>query len=139
MADKKRILIVEDDHVIQTLYTTIAERLGAEAVAVGNALDARARLNEGAHFDLILVDLIMPQKSGWEFLDELSRDPNMASIPVIVTTGASLSRDGMDKLLQRSCAVVQKGKFELDKFRKLIDESLHGLHDPSFQAGNCRS
>lgn len=134
MADKKRILIVEDDQVIQALYTTIAERLGAEAVAVGNAADAKARLSEEARFDLILVDLIMPQKSGWEFLDELSRDPKTASIPVIVTTGASLSPEGTDKLLRRSCAVIQKGKFELDKFRKLIDESLHGLHDPSFQA-----
>lgn len=124
MAEKKRVLIIDDAQVVRALYATIAERLGAEAVAVGNAKDARTKLREGAHFDLILLDLILPRENGWNFLDELNLDARTANIPVIVTTGAKLSREETDKLLRKSCAVIQKGTFELDTFRKLIDDSL---------------
>lgn len=120
----KTILIVDDDQVVRALYATIAERLGAKAVAVSNAKDARAKLREGTHFDLILLDLILPYETGWDFLDELNLDARTADVPVIIITGALLSREEMDKLLRKSCAVVQKGTFEIDKFRKLIDESL---------------
>lgn len=124
MAEKKRILIIDDDKLVRTLYTTITERLGAEAVAVGNAKEARAEMKEGTHFDLILLDLIMSYENGWHFLDELSLNASTADIPVIVMTGASLSQEEIDKLLQKACAVVQKGTFDVDKFRKLLDELL---------------
>lgn len=124
MADKKRILIIDDDQLVRDLYTAIAERLGAEAVTVGTAKDARAKLKEETRFDLILMDLILPHENGWEFLDKLNLDASTAGIPVIIITGASLSQKEVDKLLRRTSAVVQKGTFELGKFRKLIDDSL---------------
>ncbi len=124
MAEKKRILIMDDDQVVRDLYAIIVERLGAEAVAVSTVKDAMTKVSKGVKFDLILLDLIMPHESGWDFLDKLRHDAKTADIPVIIITGASLSREEIDKLLRRSCAVIEKGTFDLDKFRKLIDDSL---------------
>lgn len=121
MTANKRILIVDDDKVVLELFAKVAERLGAEAVAVSSVAKAKARLEENSAFTLILVDLIMPNESGWDLLDEIKRNQETADIPVIVTTGATLSQKEMDKLLLRACAVVSKGAFDLDKFRKLLD------------------
>lgn len=124
MAEKKRILIVDDNKVVRALFKAIGNGIGVETVAVSNAQDAKAKLKEGTSFALILIDLIMPHESGWSLLDEIKCNPDTANVPVIITTGAILSPQEMDKLLQKSCAVVQKGTFNLDQFKKLLNNVL---------------
>lgn len=124
MAVKKRILVVDDDRLVQILFRRVAERLGAEAVTVSNAQEAKASLKEKIHFDLILIDLIMPFESGWELLDEIKRNAGTADTPVIVATGAVLSGEETAKLLRKTCAVVNKGIFDLKKFGKLLNDLL---------------
>jgi len=51
------------------------------------------RLGEAPAVDLIILDLVMPWMTGWEFIEILQEDPRLSSIPILVTTGVSVHRD----------------------------------------------
>jgi CheY-like chemotaxis protein len=79
------VLIVDDDPDLLEVTTFVIEgeglavetaKHGEEALAV-----MRARLPM-----LVLLDLMMPVMNGWEFLDEVSKDPKLRAIPVVVLT-----------------------------------------------------
>jgi len=80
-----RVLIVDDVMLIQRYVADILEQIGAICTFAedGSAAILKARSQP---VDLIILDLAMPIMSGWEFLREIKRDPNTASIPVVVIT-----------------------------------------------------
>lgn len=85
----RRVLVVDDDPDIRE---TLAHQLGREGYTVDLARDgaeAMARLAEGRAPDAIVLDLGMPNMSGWQFRDLQKRDPRLAGIPVVVMTGQS--------------------------------------------------
>jgi CheY-like chemotaxis protein len=82
------LMVIEDD---DDLRETLAENLameGFEVAAFGDARDALRELQSGLRPFLILLDLMMPNMSGWEFRDAQEADPTIASIPVVVITAA---------------------------------------------------
>ncbi|MFO7869937.1 MAG: response regulator [Kiritimatiellia bacterium] len=120
--NRKKILIVDDDEVVRSLLTRIVKKLGGEVVCAGSSGEALTKLKESPAFDLIIMDLIMPGESGWEFLNALHRNTDLSEIPVVVITGVLLSENETKKLRSRACAVVQKGLFDVENFRKLVDD-----------------
>ena len=119
------ILVIEDDDAVRE---TIAEALAEEGLSVrcaAHGLNALHLLRSGLRPDVILLDLMMPVMDGWEFRDEQSRDPGLASIPVVVVTAAySLERP------IRAQAIVRK-PFHLDDLLRAIQGQLQlGSIDP---------
>jgi len=88
----KRILIVDDKATSRELLRTVLERQGftvAEAADGEEALrQARAEIP-----DLILLDLQMPVRNGYEVLTELRQDPRFASLPIIALTASAMQGD----------------------------------------------
>lgn len=88
----KRILIVDDKATSRELLRTILERQGftvTEAADGEEALQqARAEIP-----DLILLDLQMPVRNGYEVLSELRQDPRFASLPIIALTASAMQGD----------------------------------------------
>jgi CheY-like chemotaxis protein len=88
----KRILIVDDKATSRELLRTVLERQGftvAEAADGEEALrQARAEIP-----DLILLDLQMPVRNGYEVLIELRQDPRFASLPIIALTASAMQGD----------------------------------------------
>lgn len=86
------MLIVEDD---ADIVTTVKEALEAAGYEVGTAkdglegLDALHGLKNEPRPDLILLDLMMPVISGWEFLHAKQSDDSVKNIPVVVITAAT--------------------------------------------------
>lgn len=78
-----RILIIEDDNFLRNL---IARKLKEEGFEIEKASDGEEALQKiiSAKPDLILLDIILPKKSGFTLLEEISKDPNLKSIPVII-------------------------------------------------------
>ncbi len=83
MADKLKILIIEDDTFLLQMYSTKLELEGFEVV---DATDGEKGLRQAKKElpDLILLDLILPKKDGLAVLEELKKDPATAAIPVII-------------------------------------------------------
>jgi CheY-like chemotaxis protein len=83
---KPRILIVEDDASVREALAVFLEGEGYSVSEAGDGAEALACLRGSESFGLILLDLMMPVMSGWEFRDVQAKDPALASIPVVVIT-----------------------------------------------------
>lgn len=81
-----RILLVDDNRVNRLLLGRNVELLGHRVDMVENGLRALDALRSG-NFDLMLMDIEMPELNGFELLEHLRSDPSQRDIPVIVTSG----------------------------------------------------
>lgn len=93
--DGGRLLIVDDNKVNRLLLSRSVEMLGHSVTLAENGKIAMARLEE-AEFDLILLDIEMPEMDGFEVLEAIKADRRLSSIPVIVTS----SVEGLDNIVR---------------------------------------
>lgn len=92
---EKQVLIVDDDPDVVAYVTSFLEDQGYATRSAGDAARALAVL-EGFRPDAILVDVLMPGKSGLDLLVTLRRDPRWHDLPLVVVTG-------MDQILEKDC------------------------------------
>lgn len=81
-----KILIIEDEEILAKVLQEKFDKEKFEAKIVSNGSDAVESVKDFQP-DIILLDLILPQKDGFEILEELKRDPNFQNIPVVVLSG----------------------------------------------------
>ena len=88
----KRILIADDKATSRELLRTVLERQG---YAVTEAADGEEALQKALAEppDLILLDLQMPRRSGYEVLGELRKNPRHAELPIIAITASAMQGD----------------------------------------------
>jgi two-component system, OmpR family, response regulator VicR len=92
MAEKKRILCIEDEAEMIDLTRLVLEREGFEVLgAVGGSRGLEIVKSEKP--DLVLLDLMMPDIDGWEVYRQMKADEELAHIPVIVITAKAQSID----------------------------------------------
>ena len=92
---KKLILVAEDDKFYANIYKTKLAKEGFDTVIVGNGQEA-LQFVQKERPDLILLDLIMPVKDGFDTLSELKNSKDFSSIKVLV-----LSNLGQDEDIER--------------------------------------
>jgi twitching motility two-component system response regulator PilH len=90
----KKILIVDDDPDIVLFLSTVLQDHGYHTIDAPNGQEG-LEMVKSEHPDLILLDLMMPKKSGISLLSDLRNDPDNRQIPVIMVTGVS-SETGHD-------------------------------------------
>jgi CheY-like chemotaxis protein len=78
------VLIVDDDLTNRTMFGLMLEHEGYQVLLAGDAPSALALLEGGARPGLILLDLMMPGMTGWDFRQIQLQNPNLAHIPVVV-------------------------------------------------------
>lgn len=81
--NKKTILIAEDDPVVVDLYKDELEKGGYHVLTAKDGVEALEMLRKNL-VDLLLLDIMMPEKSGLDVLSEMKADPKTASIPVFI-------------------------------------------------------
>lgn len=89
---KQSILVVEDNVVNAALLRELLASHGYPTVAAHNAVEAEAEIRREAP-DLILLDVVMPGKTGYELCRELKADSRTRLIPVVMITGLSAQED----------------------------------------------
>ena len=89
---KQSILVVDDILMNAVLLKELLTGRGYQVVAVQNAAAAEAEIRREAP-DLILLDVVMPGKSGYELCRELKEDPNTRLIPIVLITGLTDRED----------------------------------------------
>ena len=92
MAENKHVLVVEDDPFYSKIYKTKLAKEGIESELVSNGNEALNAVKANRP-GLILLDLIMPGKDGFETLAELKADKATENIPVIVLSNLSQAED----------------------------------------------
>lgn len=108
----KKILLVEDDDALASVYKTRLEAEGFDTQRVPNGEDALASALQYKP-DLILLDVMMPKVSGFDVLDILRNTPETTNVKVIMLTALSQEADkeraeslGVDDYLVKSQVVI---------------------------------
>jgi CheY-like chemotaxis protein len=82
-----RILFIDDDEAVRSSVSRALTAEGFQVVEARNGLHAMQQITTPPLPDVILLDMIMPVMSGYEFLDLHQSDPRIRDIPVIAITG----------------------------------------------------
>ncbi|HEY7642794.1 MAG TPA: HAMP domain-containing protein [Steroidobacteraceae bacterium] len=120
----RELLVVEDD---PTEQMSIAELIGFDDVkitAVGSGADALEALKEKS-FDCIVLDLRLPDVSGFELMESIQQDDRLRDTPIVVFTGRELSNAEEEELRQKAKSIVLKG---VRSPERLLDETALFLH-----------
>ena len=120
----RRVLIVEDDPVQREAVGKLLSSGDVETVGVGTAAECLEKLREQT-FDCMVLDLSLPDASGFSLLETLSQDGDHAFPPVIVYTGHDLSADDEQRLRRYSSSIIIKGAKSPER---LLDEVSLFLH-----------
>jgi CheY-like chemotaxis protein len=109
---KRCVLIVDDDPSIRLLLVTFLRRKGYQMLEAHNGREALAAMR-ASNPDLVVMDLVMPEVSGWDVLGERATDPSLQRIPMIVVSASNTRKVTADVLDKRVYAVIAK-PFDLD-------------------------
>ncbi len=115
-----QILVVEDDPNTQQMLQELLEQQGWEVVTASSGLEALQRVRHSPPC-LILMDLVLPEKSGFELVSDLRSNSQWANIPIIVITAAELSPLERIQLQGDVEQILLKGSYS-------CEELLHEIH-----------
>ncbi|MFQ6024346.1 MAG: GAF domain-containing protein, partial [Acidiferrobacterales bacterium] len=105
-----RVLIVEDDARTRKMLCTRLEKHGWPMTEAENGRAALERMAEQVP-DVILLDLMMPEMDGFQFLDQLRMNEDWRSIPIIVVTAKDLTEEDRQRLNGYVEGVLKKGAY----------------------------
>ena len=115
---KKKILVLDDEKHIVTYITTLLRKKGYEAIPALNAEEAIETARQEKP-DLVVLDLMMPKKTGTDFARKLSRDKELKDTPIIVVSALA----GRDLAVRKAKAVFDK-PIDPDMFIAAVEEAL---------------
>ncbi|MGZ5202041.1 MAG: response regulator, partial [Telluria sp.] len=124
MGGKRSLLVVEDDPAQRE---SIVHLIGASDLRLVTAEDGKAALAalESSHFDCMVLDLTLPDVSGFDLLDQIGQNPRLRDLPIVIYTAKDLSRKEVTKLKRYAKTIVIK---DARSPERLLDETALFLH-----------
>ncbi|GAA5066861.1 HAMP domain-containing protein [Lysobacter panacisoli] len=120
----KRLLVVEDDANERVSIVELLRHDDIVIDTVGTGEEAMEALHEG-HYDCAVLDLRLPDMSGFELLDRIHADEYLRAVPIVVFTGKDLTAEEDERLRRVAKSVVLKG---VESPERLLDETALFLH-----------
>src|SRR5205814_1163728 len=121
---RKRLLIVEDNAAERMSIKELLDHKDIEIVTTGTGAGALSTLREHS-YDCVVLDLRLPDMSGFEVLNQLRCDDTLSNVPVVVFTGRELSAEEDAELHTMARSIVVKG---VESPERLLDETALFLH-----------
>jgi CheY-like chemotaxis protein len=116
---RKVVLVVDDEQGLLEVMRFTLEGEGFEVETARNGAEALEQLRTGMRPSLVLLDLMMPVMSGWEFLDEVARFPLQEPLPIVVLTASgTLGVPGAVEVLRKP--------YELGRLLETVDRHTRG-------------
>lgn len=121
--DKKHLVLVEDDEFLVSMYRTKLEQSGYQ---VSVAMDGSAGLKmiRKEMPDLVLLDILLPEKDGFEVLEELRSDKKTTKLPIILLTNLGQKEDVERGLKLGADGYLIKAHFTPSEVIAKIEEAL---------------
>ncbi len=119
MAEEKKILVVDDEADIRDYISTFLQDNGYKTLTAQDGQDALEKVRSELP-DLILLDIMMPHKTGTDFYRRFHRDKELSKIPIIVVSGAA----GKHLAVPKPAAIIDKPvdtKKLLDDVKRVLD------------------
>jgi CheY-like chemotaxis protein len=121
---RRRLLVVEDNVAEQMSITQLLGHDDIEIVTKGTGAEALETM-QTQPCDCVVLDLKLPDMSGFEVLERIRQDSSLADVPVVVFTGRELSADEDAQLHTMARSIVVKG---VESPERLLDETALFLH-----------
>ena len=124
MGGKRSLLVVEDDPAQRDAIVAL---IGAADVHIVLAEDGKSALQALAsdQFDCMVLDLTLPDVSGFDLLDQIGKQPQLRDLPIVIYTAQELSRKEVTKLKRYAKTIVVK---DARSPERLLDETALFLH-----------
>lgn len=117
--NKKKILLIEDDLVLRETLVEFLEKEGFATVAASDG-EMGLKIALKGEPDLVILDVILPKRNGFEVLEELKSNTKMKNIPVMVLTNLA-SLDDIEKALSLGAtSYLVKGDYKLQEIVEKI-------------------
>ncbi len=117
---KTCIMVVEDDFNSRNMLSHLLHKSGIDVLKAENGRIALEQL-EKYSVDLVILDLMMPEVDGFEFLQRLKKIPQKTALPVIVMTAIDLNQDERTYLTAHNViAIYQKGSYRQEDLLDMI-------------------
>jgi CheY-like chemotaxis protein len=113
------VLIVDDEYYIRDVLIAFLQDAGYDATGARNGRDAVASLRQQpGHYRLVLLDVMMPYMTGWEFLAIIRDDPVFTELPVILMTAAE---NVHQKALEQGATDYLPKPIDLDELLDIVE------------------
>ena len=117
-----KILLVEDNEMNRDMLSRRLLRRGYEVALAIDGMQGVEMASSG-EYDLVLMDMSLPEIDGWEATRELRADPATKELPIIALTAHAMSGD-RDKALEAGCDDYDTKPIELDRLLSKIEALL---------------
>ncbi|MCS0587775.1 HAMP domain-containing protein [Massilia norwichensis] len=124
MGGKRSLLVVEDDMAQRESIISLIGDSDVRIVTVETGAAAMQALAE-SHFDCMVLDLTLPDISGFDLLDQIGKQPALRDLPIVIYTAAELGRKEVTKLKRYAKTIVMK---DARSPERLLDETALFLH-----------
>jgi HAMP domain-containing protein/signal transduction histidine kinase/DNA-binding response OmpR family regulator len=124
MPRTKRLLVVEDNEIERQSIVELLGYKDIEMVTAGTGAEAMEALLDRA-FDCVVLDLRLPDMTGFELLEKMHAEPALEDVPVVVFTGKDLTTDEQTQLKTMAKSIVLK---DVQSPERLLDETALFLH-----------
>lgn len=120
-----KILIIEDDNFLRLALEKKLKKEGFEVVTASDGEEGLQKIITELP-DLVLLDIILPKKTGFGFLEDLKKDPNLKSIPIIIVSQLGQPEDIDKGINLGAIEYFVKAKVSLDdlvsRIKKFFEE-----------------
>ncbi|MEG4996946.1 HAMP domain-containing protein [Microcoleus sp. B4-D4] len=120
----KNLLVVEDNETQRLSIVDLIGNHDVSTTAVGSGAEALETLKAG-HFDCIVLDLGLPDMTGFELIEQIKQEPSLKSLPIIIYTGKELTRTEETQLKRMAETIIIK---DVRSPERLLDETALFLH-----------
>jgi HAMP domain-containing protein/CheY-like chemotaxis protein/signal transduction histidine kinase len=121
---KRNLLVVDDEENQRDAIVKLIGDTDVDITAVGTGQDALAALH-ASHFDCMVLDLTLPDISGFDLLDLIGKDQRLRDLPIVINTAKELNRKEVAKLKRYAKTIVIK---DARSPERLLDETALFLH-----------
>lgn len=124
MTTKQKIAIIEDD---STLVRSLSQMFEEKGFEIYSSVDGETglRIVEEKKPDLVVLDIILPRKSGFEVMEALAANPELSHIPVVVLTNLESTHDVNRMIELGAKAFLVKTNYSLEEVANKIKEILN--------------
>jgi CheY-like chemotaxis protein len=120
--ERARVLVVDDDPHVAEIVRALVEPSGYRVVAAASGKRG-LELARASPPDVAVVDLVMPDMSGFDVVDALHEDARTRSVPIIVLTAADVTDEERARLKLRVKALAEKGNLTRDELVAAVDRA----------------
>ncbi len=130
------VLLVEDDPPTREMMRRMLEKENWQVIEAENGRIALERVNVKLP-ELILLDLMMPEMDGFQFITALRQTPEWRTIPIVVVTAMNLTEKERQQLNGSVIQILQKGAYTRDQLLSEVRDLVKTYVQPAEGSGGC--